>query len=293
MAKSSSELTLRYLQRQPRSAARVLEVMEIDVAASYLSGVPAQLAAPVLEAMAPGLVARLFVSQQGRKMGQYLLPLMSPWSAANVLRRMPLEHRDHLLENLAATTVFRLKLLLRYPVGVVGAWMDTEAIFLPVDIQVGAAWERFRRAATMLDRFIPVVDAGQKFAGVIATSDLLTASENTPLERLLQSSETVIQARMSLEEAIRHPAWQTFDVLPVVSREGLLLGVVHYAKLHKQLEAGAQEQLQDNVFTDTLLDLVEAYWIGLMRLVDGSVSILPLPDSHSKQREEEKLGKDS
>lgn len=271
------ELTLSFLRRHPEAAAEVLETLEADTAAAFLREVPPRLAAPVMAAMLPFYAARC-LERLDEDFGVGLFPAMPAAAAAAVLRRLPLPQTERLLERFPARTAFRLRLLLRYPATTVGAWMEPGVPALPTGITVCDAWERLRGEAEALDRFLYVVDREQRPQGRVATAELLRADNDMPIERLTTAIPHTLTARGDLAAVAEHAAWRECDPLPVLSRDGRFLGVAHYAVL-RHAETTAFDGRHGTAFGETLMQLMEAYWTGLSRLIEGPFSLLPRPGS--------------
>lgn len=266
------ELTFSFLRRHPESAAEVLETLDAETAAAFLRDVPPRLAAPVVAAMLPFYAGRC-LDLAGEDFAVALLPAMPTAAAAAVLRRLPVALTDTLLERLPARPAFRLRLLLRYPATAVGAWMEPGVAVLPVGATVCDAWDRLRREAEALDRFLYVVDREQRLVGRVAAAELLRADSDMLIDRLTAPVAASLAARADLAAVIEDPVWAENGPLPVLSRDGRLLGVAHHAVLHRAAAAPAGHP--GSPFGDTLMELMEAYWSGLSRLIEGPFSLLP------------------
>lgn len=271
------ELTLSFLRRHPEAAAEVLEVLPAETAAGFLREVAPRLAAPVMAAMLPFYAARC-LERLDEDFGAELFPAMPAVAAAAVLRRLPLAQTERLLERFPARAAFRLRLLLRYPATTVGAWMEPGVPALPAGVTVCEAWERLREEAEALDRFLYVIDREQRLQGRVAAAELLRADNDMPIERLTVAVPHTLAARGDLAAVVEHAAWRECDPLPVQSRDGRFLGVAHYAVL-RHAETTAFDSRQGTAFGDTLMQLMEAYWTGLSRLIEGPFSLLPRPGS--------------
>lgn len=274
---TSTELTLSFLRRHPEAAAEVLETLETETAAAFLQRVPPRLAAPVTAAMLPFYAARC-LERASEDFTAGLLPAMPAVAAAAVLRRLPLTLAERLLERIPAGSAFRLRLLLRYPATTVGAWMEPGVPAMPAGITVRDAWERLREEAEALDRFLYVVDREQRLQGRVATAELLRADNNMRIDRLTSTVPQTLSARSDLVAVAEDPAWRECDPLPVLSREGRFLGVAHYAMM-RHAETATLDGRHGSAFGDTLMELMEAYWAGLSRLIEGPFSLLPRPGS--------------
>jgi len=203
-----------------------------------------------------------------------LLPAMTPTSAASALRRMPHAQADALVQRLPPRSAFRLRLILRYPLTTVGAWVEPGVLSLPVDISVARAWQLLRLDGEDIERFIYVVDRQHQLLGYVSSAALLTASDDMIIERLLEVS-TPLKARSDLNAALARQDWPESDPLPVVSRDGQFLGIARYAEL-RFAESRHLGRPSQSVLAETLMELMEAYWSGLSRVIEA-----PFPSSKS------------
>jgi len=269
----ASELTLSLLRRHPEAAAQVLEELGTDAAATYLRHVPPRLSAPVLAAMLPFYAGRC-LELAGESLAVAVLPLMPAAAAAAVLRRMPASLTETLLGQLPARAAFKVRLLLRYPATTIGAWMEPGTATLPEGISVYDAWMRLQRDAETLERFLFVVDRDQRLIGRIASIDLLRAPSDLAIDRLVEPAPHALAARSDLSTAADDGQWMECNARPVLAGDGRFLGVAHYAAL-RHAERTAADVRSRSVFGETLLELLDAYWLGLSRLIEGSLSLLP------------------
>lgn len=261
------ELSLGYLRRHPESAAAVLEKLSHDTVAAYLADVPPALAAPVLSAMLPFHAARCLQSA-GESFARGVLPDMTAAAATAILRRLPGKERDALVAGLPAKVAFRLRLLLRYPVTTVGAWMEPVVAVLPSGFTVGEAWTLLRREAEALDRRLYLVDREQQLLGEVDSGDLLRATDEMPVERLSRPVRSPLNARADLSGVIEQAAWRDLDPRPVVARDGRFLGTARYAVLcHAETTRYARQPR--SMLAETLMDLMDTYWAGLSRLIEA------------------------
>lgn len=275
----TAELTLRFLRLHPETAAGVLESLRPEDAAAYLQQVPPKLAAPVWAAMLPAYAARC-VAQCNQEYAVSVVAAMPSMPASAMLRAMPKDAVDALIQHLPGRTAFALRLLLRYPVGTVGAWMEPAVSSLPAGITVLDAWIRLRRDADVIDRFLYVVDREQRLMGRVSTADLLRAEGDRLLERFLVAAPAVLSARADLGGAVAEAAWRECDPLPVVARDGRFLGVAHYAVLCHGEQAARDGDTAPSP-GGPLMDLVEAYWSGLARLVEAPFHLLSADSKRS------------
>ncbi|MGL4818636.1 MAG: DRTGG domain-containing protein [Bacilli bacterium] len=79
--------------------------------------------------------------------------------------------------------------------------------------------------ATGHGRF-PVVDEQRKVIGVITSKDVLDASEDTLVDRLMTRNPITVEPNVSVASASRTMVWEGVELLPVVDGYGKLQGVI-------------------------------------------------------------------
>ena len=75
-----------------------------------------------------------------------LLERLGSQESVAVLRHLPNEHREAVLNSLGPQWVMAFKLLLSYPTNTVGAWVEPRVLTLPDDCTVGEARDRIARS---------------------------------------------------------------------------------------------------------------------------------------------------
>ena len=171
---SSEELSYAFLEAHPVDAARVLERLAPESAAALLQSAPLRLASPVLRQMLPLAGARCLEQlDDSETIG--LLRGVGAQAGVALLRHFGAERRAQMLAQLPTALTIAYELLLGYPEGTVGAWMDPHALALPADMNSGDSLERVRQAkdAPVTDPY--VIDRNQRLMGYVELADLLRA----------------------------------------------------------------------------------------------------------------------
>ncbi|MBR9988618.1 MAG: magnesium transporter [Gemmatimonadetes bacterium] len=272
MAETGIELALGLLRTHPETAAAVLESLPAGSAAALLEEVEPRIAAPVIARMLPSPASRCLL-RMNPEPAAAILHAMPPAGAAQLLRAWPAQRRDTMLTALPNRTSIVIRLLLGFPVTSVGAWMDPEPLLLPDDANAGAALNRLRAEARDLDRVVFVVDREQQLRGRVRTVGLLRADPAAPLHSLVETAAVTLQARGDLLGYRDDPGWTPGDPLPVIARDGRVIGVLSHSNLVRGLAAA--RPAGEGVLGDPALNLADGYWIGLASLVEGLIGILP------------------
>ena len=120
--------------------------------------------------------------------------------------------------------------------------MDMRLTSLPIDLSVREAISALRRARRDTLYYLYVTDRVGKLIGVLDMRELLLASPRDPLESLVKREIVTVPVDMPSDEVASLIQRRRFVALPVVDRDGHLLGVV---KPDEVLEAFQQEAFGD------------------------------------------------
>ncbi|HEY9182740.1 MAG TPA: hypothetical protein VIQ99_06040 [Gammaproteobacteria bacterium] len=225
------ELASAYLRLHPESAARLLESMTPDQANAVLNAVDLPTAGSVVGHMLPTYAARCVENQPPADSALLLERLGSQESVA-VLRHLPNDHREAVLNSLGPQWLMAFKLLLSYPTNTVGAWVEPRVLTLPDDCTVGEARDRIARSEHATQARIYVLDRSRRLRGAVRGLMLLQMPSRKKVASILEPADA-IWARDPLATAQEHGVWERHTEAPVINREEEFIGVISYADLRK------------------------------------------------------------
>lgn len=177
---------------------------------------------------------------------------------ANVFNSMEPDDRVEVLDELPGQLVAKLLKLMRpeerretqiilgYPPESIGRLMTPDYVRVKQQWDVARALDhvrRYGREAETLDTLYVVDEHGHLLYGV-ELRELLLANRDEPLKNLLDMEVIALQAHDDREEAVR--AMERFDrpVLPVVDRDGVLVGIVTFDDVADVAEEEVTEDIQ-------------------------------------------------
>jgi len=278
---SSEDLTYAFLEAHPADAARVLERLAPASAAALLQSAPWRLASPVLRQMLPLAAVRCLEQMDDTEVAG-LLRSAGPQTGVALLRYFGAERRPRLMALLPTALTFAYEMLLGYPEGTIGAWMDPHPLALPSDMTAGESLERVRQTeeAMVADPF--VIDRNQRLMGYVELADLLRADATTALSRLARPSPHRLPTQALLTGLREHQGWRETSTLPVVERGDRLVGTFTHAALQRALSIVEQSKPTSSSPQDTLPGIAGAYWFGVSALIQALVSLLPVEKQEIK-----------
>jgi magnesium transporter len=226
---SGAGYNLRVTRLPPGEIANLSSFIPYLHAAELLILLPDDLAADTLETMTPERQLQVF-EELDEKNAINLLHHMAPDIAADLVGRLHSDMGLRYLQGLPKERSERIIQLLRYPEDTVGGIMTNDIVVLPARMSVKEARAALKDKLKEPDfiHFIYVVDDEQarRLRGVITLRDILIADDEQRLKEILNpyiiTLEPLAQARDSAHRVIS----SHLAALPVVGREGQLIGAV-------------------------------------------------------------------
>jgi predicted transcriptional regulator len=118
------------------------------------------------------------------------------------------------------------------------------------------------------------VDQDQRLIGIVDLVELLRVPDSNTLAAVLHKPLAMLTAMTPLTGAATQRGWQQSSVLPVVERDGRLIGVLHRATLARALaRSRATTQPADEVTITGVL--TRGYWDAASGLAEAGLWLLP------------------
>jgi magnesium transporter len=232
--------------------ARLADELPYRHAAELLTLIPDGVAADVLEMMAPERQLQVFEDLDDDQ-ALRLLALMAPDLATDLVGRLQPEHAQRCLERLPSLQAERIVDLLRYPEHTAGGIMTNELAIVTENQTVAQARASLRAEETRPDfaYYIYVVDdlESRRLQGVVTLRDLVLAKDAAPITVVMRRNPVTIDALETTLSAARKVAEEHLAALPVVARDGRLLGVVTIDAAVAQLAPAAWRQHAPRLFS--------------------------------------------
>ena len=275
-------IALRFIEKHPDDVARLLELAEANEIQAFMAALSPQQAAPVINHF--GLyTACCYLAGLPPEPAVEIIKTLPVQHAAALLRGMPLPARSAIL---AAEEISpRIKTILRFPKGVVGAVMDTDPVTAPAGFTVKEARKFLKKYQDKISDPLFVTGSDQLFSGTIDLKDLLCADNAAGIVSLCKPAIHGLSPRESLELVSDYPAWQQVSVMPVIGQGGRLLGVLSRDRLQETLDVLPESSAQTAEFTDVVLSLGGLFWDACSSMLadtgDAQQHIGPQDDRNS------------
>lgn len=237
---SDTTLTLTFLDRAPRAAARVLQELAAEDAAALLEVVPARIAAPVVIEMIPWQAARQ-LELLGAPRAALILRQLRFLDAVSLVRLIRQGPREKIYDELPRRYARRLERALVYPENQIGAWIDPDVPALTVEERVGDALRILGDAENVSHVFLLSANR-RELVGTVPIRELLRSEPSAPLAALGIVKIVPLSNRAPLSSVTFDPRWDECLHLPVVGRRGNLLGGLSRHSLRNGLHAQSRSR---------------------------------------------------
>lgn len=222
--------TLRRLDNE--LAGRILALMPPEVAAEALTELPYEDAAEALAGH--DLEQAVAVVQE-----------LDPDDAADIIAEMPAGQREALLEA-SGDAGDIIEELLVYPEDTAGGLMTPEVLAVRRQWTVAEAIDAIRRRSEELEQiyYTYVVDRNDVLIGVVTMRDLILAPSGTLIDDITHRDVTSVSVDTDQESVAEIISNRNLLALPVVDRQGRLVGIVTVDDVIDVIQEEASEDLQ-------------------------------------------------
>lgn len=244
--KSWQKLTRILCENHPEEAAQALEALPIEEANRVLANLDHRGAVRVVEQMNSAFAAR-FLQQGAREIAAKVLCDLPLRPAAAIFQQLSEEARAEVMELLKEPSRQHLQLVTSYSADSVGALMTPQVSTLRAGHQVQEAIRMLRQLRPETVFYLYVTDDARKLVGVANLRDLILANPHQKIEELMNRELVTLKPEEDRERVAGVMRKTGFHALPVVGREGELLGVVRQGDVLTVVEQEASEDMQKMV----------------------------------------------
>ena len=249
---------LELLERRDLHALRaaLLEENEVDIA-EFLEELPQDKIVVVFRALPKEMAAEVFSNLEPDTQ-QVIIQSATDQEVSAIVEELYVDDAVDMLEELPANVVKRVlkaarpdtrKLInqfLNYPDNSVGSIMTAEFTDLKQSMTVAQAIAHIRRTGENSESVYTcyVTDAGRRLEGVLTIKELLLAQDEQLLADLMETDVITAETTEDQEEAVARMMKYDFISLPVVDKEGRLVGIVTVDDVMDVMEEEATEDFE-------------------------------------------------
>jgi CBS domain-containing protein len=222
---------LRVARLQPGEIARLASALPYMHAAELLKLIPDPLAARTLELMTPERQLQVF-EELDEDEALKMLALMSPDDAADLVGRLNTPDARRYLERMPKEKSALVIELLRYPEDTAGGVMTNEFVCVPSQMTAQEAREHLRErlSETAFSLLVYAVDdeESRRLQGLLSLRNLIVADAGARVEEFMDAYATTLAPLEPAGAAARRVINSHLPAMPVVGKDGRLLGVVTF-----------------------------------------------------------------
>ncbi len=170
----------------------------------------------------------LLLAMVEEKTAVEIITYLSHDERVDLLGELPVERKDTLIKKLAGKEREDVRRLDSYDEGTIGAIMTSDYIALTVDMTIRQAMDRIRTEAPDAETiyYAYVLDSGRRLVGVISLKHLILAKPDHLIRDSMRTQLIALHTRAPVEEAVQELAKSDLVALPVLDREGRMVGIV-------------------------------------------------------------------
>lgn len=216
------------VQLLPYDQAEVLRQFETPEQLAVLAVIPTVMAAAIFQELEHGEQLRRLLAELDPDKAAPILNEMSSDDAADLLAELEPGQRQSLLSRLPQKEADELRSLLAYPEQTAGALMTTEFLAFSADRTVQQVFEELRRVSREVETiyYLYVVDQDERLVGVLSLREMILVEPETVLDGIMIRDVIAAKVDDDQEDVFRMIERYDLLALPVVDRQGVLLGIV-------------------------------------------------------------------
>lgn len=230
---------------EPADLADVLALADDDERVEIAKLLPPDLTGEALVAMpdlehAEDTLAALTTEEAAEIVGG-----MRDDDAADILGELEPEQQQRILSAVEPEERRTVERLLEYDEESAGGLMTAEMVTVGESETVQDALESIRKQAEDVEDFaeIYVIDAARHLLGILGFKQLVLGAPDRPVRELMQEPDVTVGPEMDQEEVARLMARYNVPSIPVVDRDGRLLGRITFDDVSDVVEMEATEDL--------------------------------------------------
>ena len=166
--------------------------------------------------------------------------------AVDIIEEMPANVVKRILKNATPEDRKQINELLEYPEDSAGSIMTTEFISFSPSTTIELAFDKIRRTGVNKETIYTcyVVDRKKRLVGVVSVKDMLLADKNAIIADIMDSNAITVETLEDKEQVALKFSKYDFLALPVVDKEGCLVGIVTVDDAVDVIQEEATEDIQ-------------------------------------------------
>ena len=164
----------------------------------------------------------------------------------DIIEEMPANVVKRILKNTAAEDRKQINELLAYPDDTAGTIMNTEYVSLSPTTSIEQAFRKIKTTGVNKETVYTcyVTDRKKHIVGLVTVKDMLLADEHSLIQDIMDTAVVTVNTLEPREEVAQKLAQYDFLALPVIDKEGCLVGIVTVDDAVDVIQEEATEDIQ-------------------------------------------------
>ena len=164
----------------------------------------------------------------------------------DIIEEMPANVVKRILKNSDPENRKAINQLLEYPDDSAGSIMTTEYVSFSASTTIEAAFEKIRRTGFNKETIYTcyVTDRKKRLVGVVTVKDMLLAEKSSIIADVMDSNAITVETLEDKEQVALKFSKYGFLALPVIDKEGCLVGIVTVDDAVEVIQEEATEDIQ-------------------------------------------------
>lgn len=274
MSDKKVSLALSFIAEDPEAAAKILEQSKIHEVADFLENLPLDYQYQVMKQLLPSFAARLCLELGSERAAATLTDLRAE-KLAKILRLMPKDEASKVLNNLPRKQREACRLILKYPIRVVGAWMQADTTAITVEMSVAEAIQSLQEQQEFDESgHLYVTDRDSTLQGKISFIRLFKSRSNVSIKDVMDRNAPHISVHMLIENAQALSAWSETNTLAVVDKDLHLQGSIHCSDIRKALSQSKDKGYTQSHTPDVVSGITDVYGKTLLVLLNNVMNVI-------------------
>lgn len=166
--------------------------------------------------------------------------------AVDIIEEMPANVVKRILKTSDPEDRKQINQLLEYPEDSAGSIMTTEFISLSASMTVDMAFDKIRKTGVNKETVYTcyVTDRRKKLIGVVTVKDMLLSPKDNLIGHIMEESVVTVETLEDKEQVAMKFSKYDFIALPVIDKEGCLVGIVTVDDAVDVIQEEATEDIQ-------------------------------------------------
>lgn len=263
---TDQQIIEKFINSHAPEATRIIEKLSYAEIAAFLTQVPPELAAKIIEHMNSYRASRS-LEQADISLTVQILTKMDQLITELLIRQYQADFRNKLLEKMPKELSVKIRQKLKYAENTIGSIMSSKVFSIQHDLTVKEAEVIIKKEKELKLSEVYITNKQGRFEGIITLQDLVLAKGNKQIATILLKDIPKLPATDTFNIAlIKDLPWVEYKAFPVVDKTGMLVGALHF----EDIKMLSEKEGFNREILETGNALGELFRIGITGLLQST-----------------------